>query len=66
MLMTPAEAAEKLKLSVYTIRRMIHDGRIPASRMGTGTHARLRIDEADLQAFIENSKTQHGESLSTS
>ena len=65
-MMTPAEVAERLGLNVYTIRRMIHDGRIPASRMGTGTHARLRIDEADLQAFIENSKTQHGESLSTS
>jgi len=56
MLMTPAEAAEKLKLSVYTIRRMIHDGRIPASRMGTGTHARLRIAEADLNVFIDGSK----------
>ena len=57
MLMTPAEAAEKLGLHVVSVRRMIHDGRIPASRMGTGTHARLRIDEADLQAFIDGSKT---------
>ena len=56
-MLTPDEVAEKLKLSVYTIRRMIHDGRIPASRMGTGTHARLRIDEADLKAFIDGSKT---------
>ena len=57
MLITPAEVAERLGLHVYTIRRMIHDGRIPASRMGTGTHARLRIAEADLQAFIDGSKT---------
>ena len=62
MLMTPAEAAERLGLHVYTIRRMIHDGRIPASRMGTGTHARLRIAEADLNAFLDSSKTppEHG------
>ena len=56
MLMTPAEAAEKLGLHVVSVRRMIHDGRIPASRMGTGTHARLRIDEADLKAFLDGSK----------
>ena len=56
-MLTPDEVAEKLKLSVYTIRRMIHDGRIPASRMGTGTHARLRIAEADLNAFLDSSKT---------
>ena len=56
MLMTPAEAAKRLGLHVYTIRRMIHDGRIPASRMGTGTHARLRVSEADLSAFIDGSK----------
>ena len=42
-MMTPAEVAERLGLHVYTIRRMIHDGRIPASRMGTGTHARLGV-----------------------
>ena len=61
-MLTPDEVAEKLKLSVYTIRRMIHDGRIPASRMGTGTHARLRIAEADLNAFLDSSKTppEHG------
>jgi excisionase family DNA binding protein len=53
MMLTPDEVAEKLKLSVYTIRRMIHDGRLSAVRMGTGTHARLRIDEKELELFID-------------
>jgi excisionase family DNA binding protein len=57
MMLTPDEVAKKLGLHVVSVRRMIHDGRIPASRMGTGTHARLRIDEADLKAFIDGSKT---------
>ena len=56
-MLTPDEVAEKLGLHVVSVRRMIHDGRIPASRMGTGTHARLRIDEADLKAFLDSSKT---------
>ena len=52
-MLTPNEVAKKLGLHVATIRRMIHDGRLSAVRMGTGTHARLRIDEKELELFID-------------
>jgi excisionase family DNA binding protein len=57
MLLTPDLVAERLDVHVETVRRMIKDGRLPALRLGTGRRARLRIDEADLLAFLDSSKT---------
>jgi hypothetical protein len=34
---------------------MIRDGRLKAVHLETGRWARLRIDEKELQAFIDNS-----------
>ena len=42
--LTVAEAAERTTLSVRTIRRQIHAGRLPARRAGS----RILISEADL------------------
>jgi excisionase family DNA binding protein len=33
-LLTPAEVALKLRVSVHTIRRLIHDGELEAVRVG--------------------------------
>ena len=56
-MLTPQQAATRLNIHVETVRRMIRDNRLTATKLGTGRRARLRIDETDLQAFIDNSKT---------
>lgn len=41
------EAATQLSLSIWTLRRAIHDGRLPAFRMGARKH--WRILRSDLE-----------------
>lgn len=53
MLYTPAQAAERLQVSKKTIFRRIADGSIKAIRLGNKT---IRIEEADLQAFIDGKR----------
>jgi excisionase family DNA binding protein len=52
-LLTVEEAAERLRFSTETIRRMLRDGRLRGIRMGA-TRAGWRIAERDLAAFIQN------------
>ena len=68
MMLTTQQAADKLNVHSATIRRLVKAGRLKAVKLSVDetTRSQLRIDEVDLQAFIDNSKTQHGESLSTS
>jgi excisionase family DNA binding protein len=68
MMLTTTQAAERLSVHPDTIRRLVKAGKLKAVKLSIDdtTRSQLRIDEADLQAFIDNSKTQHGESLSTS
>jgi len=48
------EAAETLRSSPITIRRMVKAGTIPYRRMGTGgKNTRIFFTEADLKAYIE-------------
>lgn len=51
---TPAEAAALLQVSVWTIRRRIRDGVLPAQKYGPRT---LRITDADLKAFMLRNRT---------
>jgi excisionase family DNA binding protein len=46
------EVAERLDVSVDTVRRRIADGRLKAMRSGRV----VRVDERDLQAFIKASR----------
>lgn len=50
-LLTIAEAAETLRVSPRTIRRLIADG-LPAVRISHRPGASLRIDERDLAAWL--------------
>lgn len=51
-LLTVNEVAERLRLSRYTIYRLISAGTIPAVRVGQGRFAPLRVDAAELHEFI--------------
>lgn len=48
-LLTPEEVAERLKVSIFTIRRWIHQGELPAYRIGRG----WRIGTSDLNRWLE-------------
>lgn len=48
--LTPAEVAELLRVDVYTVRRWITQGALPAYRIGRS----LRIAPATLDAFVAN------------
>ncbi len=52
-LRTPAEAAERCQISVKTVLRAIHAGRLRASRLGASGAYRMR--DADIDAWIEAS-----------
>lgn len=45
-LLTPAQAAERLRLHPKTVVRMARDGRLPAVKVGTGW--RFRADQLDI------------------
>jgi len=45
-LLTPAQAAERLRLHPKTVARMARDGRLPAMKVGTGW--RFHADQLDI------------------
>ena len=52
-LLTPEEAAERLKVSPEHIRALIRNGRLPATNIGTGSKRPLyRIRESAIAAFL--------------
>lgn len=50
-LLTVAETANRLGVSVHTVRRHIGSGRLPAVQLGSRGSA-VRVDEGDLDAFV--------------
>lgn len=50
--LTPAEVAEILKISKYTVYEMVKRGEIPSYRVGK----KIRIDSQDLQNYINKGK----------
>jgi excisionase family DNA binding protein len=52
--LTPKQVAEELKVDRLTIYRMIHDGRLPASRVGKRG---LRISREALAAAVRPVKS---------
>lgn len=52
-----AEVAERLRCSPSNVYSLIESGRLLAVRTGAGGKG-YRVDEKDLQVFIEESKTR--------
>ena len=48
-LLTPEEVADRLKVSIFTVRRWIHQGELPAYRIGRS----WRISTGDLSKWLE-------------
>lgn len=53
MLLTAAEVQERLRVSRDTVFRLIAAGDLKAHKVGSGRNSRYRIDEADLQVFLD-------------
>ncbi len=53
-MLTVAEVAKRLRVSMGTVYSAIADGRLKCHRFGRGRGA-IRIAEEDLQSFIERS-----------
>lgn len=51
---TPSEVATLLQVSVYTVRRRIRSGELPAQKYGPRT---FRVSDADLKAFMIRNRT---------
>lgn len=53
-LLTIEEAAEYLRMSPWVVRQWLREGKLPGFKLGR----EWRIDEKDLEAFIEAAKKQ--------
>jgi excisionase family DNA binding protein len=58
LLLNVKEAAERLRVSDWTLRRMVRDGLVPVVRLTPG---KLLFDPADLQQAIEHAKARPAE-----
>lgn len=63
MMLTTTQAAERLNVHPETIRRLVRAGRLKAVKLSTdpATRSQLRIDEKELQLFIDGVSTQTDE-----
>lgn len=52
-MLTAAEVQEKLRVSRDTVGRLIASGELKAHKVGTGRNGQYRIEEADLQDFLD-------------
>ena len=50
-LLSPLEVAQRLGVSRVTVYRMVHDGRLPAAKLGRHS-AGLRIREGDVERWL--------------
>jgi len=53
MMLTTPQAAERLNVHPETIRRLVKAGKLKAISLSNASRPRLRIDERELQAFID-------------
>lgn len=58
-LLTLADCAERLAVSLRTVRRLVKAGTLAAIRVGPGKTAPFRVRPADLDAFIESRPAVH-------
>jgi excisionase family DNA binding protein len=61
MMLTTTQAAERLSVHPETIRRLVKAGRLKAVKLSIDdtTRSQLRIDEKELQAFIDGPAVPH-------
>jgi excisionase family DNA binding protein len=62
-LYTPDEAASILKLSAYTVRRLLREGKLPGIKIGAGQLWRIRKDQ--LEAYLTAQSTGGREATQT-
>lgn len=55
-LLTVKEVAERLKVSAAMIYVLCNRGRLPHVRVGIGNRSTIRIEEADLEAYLEKGR----------
>jgi excisionase family DNA binding protein len=58
MMLTLAEAAERLRLSTRFLREEIYAGRLKAMKAGAGPSSPYRISEENLADYIERQTVQ--------
>jgi excisionase family DNA binding protein len=58
--LTPQEVSDLLRVSVYTVRRWIKEGTLPAYKVGRG----WRIHESDMNAWLERRQSPMPDDLS--
>ena len=51
-LLKPAQVAERLQVSVWSVYRRIESGELPAVRIGAGPRAPIRVDADELHQFV--------------
>jgi excisionase family DNA binding protein len=51
--LTPQEVSELLRVSVYTVRRWINEGELPAYKVGRG----WRISESDMGEWLNRKQS---------
>ena len=52
-LLSVGDVALRLRQSPWTIRAKVRDGTLPALRIGNGPRAPIRIDPAELEAWLD-------------
>ena len=55
-LLTIGEVALLLRQSPRSVRDKINAGQLPAVRIGTGPRAPLRVDRAEIEAWLERGR----------
>jgi excisionase family DNA binding protein len=53
-LLTVAEVAERLQVSLWTVYRKVESGEIPAVRLGTSKRSPVRVDPAELDEWLRS------------
>ena len=51
-LLTPEQVAERLQISIVTVKKWLTDGKLPGYKVGR----QWRISEAELEKFVEGGK----------
>jgi excisionase family DNA binding protein len=55
-LLTVPEVAARLSVSRSTAWRLVHRGVLQAVKIGSGPHAPIRVDPAELENFLHSSR----------
>lgn len=64
---TTADVMARLNIGYAALARLLKSGKLRGLRLGDGPKAEWRIDERDLDAFIEAQKAKaHGSTISAS